>query len=175
MIRSADFGMQYNKIPGKQGLCFFGMGLVRGAFFVGLLVLAFSIRHLFIVEHVVADRIVFFDEKAFFRNPQGLLVHFANLGRELDAPRGVVLFVHGYCEHSGYYSDVATFANDANLAAFGLDHVGHGLSQGERGYIQSIDLLADDVLFFASKLQKKYGVPILLYGHSMGGGDGSVV
>lgn len=48
---------------------------------------------------------------------------------------------------------------------------GHGSSEGNRGYVESIRVLMDDVLEHCKNLQLKYGADqkIFLLGHSMGG------
>ncbi len=85
-------------------------------------------------------------------------------------PKALVVVVHGYCEGSHYYNEIAHWLNDAGIACFGIDHVGHGKSEGERGYIESIDKLADDVSFLAARLKKAHPfLPLFLWGHSMGG------
>ena len=51
-----------------------------------------------------------------------------------------------------------------------MDHAGHGLSEGERAYVRDVEELAADVLFLARRLKRRHAdLPLLLYGHSMGG------
>lgn len=85
--------------------------------------------------------------------------------------KGIVFICHGWSEHSEWYD---TFGNE--LASEGFlcashDCVGHGLSDGNRGYIESIRVLMDDVLEHCKQLQSKYGADkkLFLFGHSMGG------
>jgi alpha-beta hydrolase superfamily lysophospholipase len=51
---------------------------------------------------------------------------------EVDGAHGAVVLVHGYGEHIGRYEHVAEALNDAGWSVHGLDHVGHGHSEGER-------------------------------------------
>ena len=51
---------------------------------------------------------------------------------EVDGAHGAVVLVHGYGEHIGRYEHVAKALNDARWNVHGLDHVGHGHSEGER-------------------------------------------
>ncbi|WP_258057837.1 alpha/beta hydrolase, partial [Serratia marcescens] len=49
-----------------------------------------------------------------------------------DKPRYLALLVHGYGEHLGRYQYVARTLQAQGARVFGPDHLGHGLSQGER-------------------------------------------
>ena len=72
------------------------------SFIIILFAAAFWQRHLFVGEHAV-DRNLFYDESLFFRNARGLLIHYTTLAPIPDEPKGIVLVIHGYTEHSGYY------------------------------------------------------------------------
>lgn len=139
-------------------------------FWLLLLGVALHQRHLFQAEHNV-ERSLNYDHDKFFRNQRGLLVHYAELGKRPANPKGVVIIVHGYCEHHLYYEDLAKQLNGIGLAAFALDHVGHGRSEGERSYVENIEHLANDVLFLAKLASQRVNpkLPVMLYGHSMGG------
>ena len=54
---------------------------------------------------------------------------------------------------------------------YGVDHVGHGLSEGETQYIESIWALRDDILYLVEHIvrPKHPKLPIFIHGHSMGG------
>lgn len=137
-----------------------------------LLAAGYSQRHLFERTHAVERTRGIFDEAKFFRNAQGLLVHYREMGTRPKAPRGIAIIVHGYVEHSAYYDDLAISLNQIGLATWTLDHVGHGHSEGERAYVENLDHLRDDVLYVTHLAQKRIGnntLPMFLYGHSMGG------
>jgi len=52
-----------------------------------------------------------------------------------------------------------------------LDLRGHGLSPGKRGHVSNYQRLLDDISLLLEEAQKRHpGVPLFLYGHSMGGG-----
>ena len=56
------------------------------------------------------------------------------------------------------------------LAFCGMDMRGHGRTDGKRGCIPSYELIMEDVQLFIEWLKKQYsGLPIIIYGHSMGG------
>ena len=65
--------------------------------------------------------------------------------RDADGmPRYVVLLAHGYGEHIGRYEHVAAALVADGAAVYGLDHIGHGRSDGERVLIDDYDdVLAD--------------------------------
>ena len=53
---------------------------------------------------------------------------------------------------------------------FGPDHLGHGLSQGERVLIEDYDAVVDDVQRVVSHFRQQYPtLPLVVIGHSMGG------
>ena len=88
-----------------------------------------------------------------------------------STPRALIFILHGYAEHGGRYSHVAEALVAQGLAVLAPDHVGHGLSEGERALIKDFGLVVDDLGATASATSKKLNVavPLLLVGHSMGG------
>ncbi len=57
--------------------------------------------------------------------------------------KGVVTIAHGYGEHIGRYQHVAARLTGAGFAVYGLDHHGHGRSQGKRGRVSLRRAVAD--------------------------------
>ena len=85
-------------------------------------------------------------------------------------PRAVVCLVHGLGEHSSRYAHVAEALGKEGYILFSFDHRGHGRSGGARGHISSIDDFLNDIDFLLEKARTRYpNLPILLYGHSLGG------
>jgi acylglycerol lipase len=85
--------------------------------------------------------------------------------------RGVVILVHGLGEHIQRYNYWAEKFKKEGIGFAGLDLPGHGRSEGRRGYIKSYsqsDEMIDILLKTCSKTFP--GVPLYLYGHSLGGG-----
>ena len=110
--------------------------------------------------------------------------------------KGVVIVVYGFGEHAGSYGELAQKFAEAGFAAVVFDQRGHGAryatagglqpeadGQGERGakrptagskdmrgIIPSYQCFLDDIeaVCEAAK-QKAPGVPVSLFGHSMGG------
>ena len=90
---------------------------------------------------------------------------------EIDGARGGVVVVHGYGEHIGRYEHVAKALNDAGWSVYGLDHAGHGQSEGERVLIPDFTPVVDDVHPVVGQAQAvNPGRPVAMLGHSMGGG-----
>lgn len=86
-------------------------------------------------------------------------------------PKGIVVLVHGFGEHSGrYLSEVVPQLLDAHLAVIGYDHIGHGRSGGKRGHCPSYEALLFILHQVILKAKSIYpDKPLFLYGHSMGG------
>ena len=84
--------------------------------------------------------------------------------------KGVIAVVHGMGEHFGRYRYVAEFFANAGYATIGIDYRGHGRSGGKKGHAPSLDHLLDDIALLLKKAADLFGdLPIILYGHSMGG------
>jgi alpha-beta hydrolase superfamily lysophospholipase len=87
-----------------------------------------------------------------------------------DEPRGQVQIVHGLGEHGGRYQTVADPLTAAGFEVHAYDHRGFGASAGPRAYVDRWSQYHDD-------LQQRLGVlrserpdlPLVIYGHSMGG------
>ena len=86
--------------------------------------------------------------------------------------RGTVLLVHGLGEHMGRYAHVAKHLNDWGFTVRGYDHFGHGLSTGIRGGLPSDNRMLDDLakVIAGTRQNMMAGEPLVLIGHSMGGG-----
>jgi alpha-beta hydrolase superfamily lysophospholipase len=90
--------------------------------------------------------------------------------QSVENPKAVICLVHGMGEHCGRYGHVADFFNSRGFSVMGFDQRGHGRSEGKRGHTPSYGLLMESVGMLVKTTSKKYpGVPLILYGHSMGG------
>ena len=85
-----------------------------------------------------------------------------------EPPWATVLIAHGGGEHSGRYDHVAEQMVDAGLEVHSFDWAGHGSSGGRRWHIDTYDVYHDDL---AERLAatRQPDLPLVLYGHSMGG------
>lgn len=84
--------------------------------------------------------------------------------------RGLIFLSHGFSEHLGLYHEVGQYLSERGFLAFGHDHVGHGSSEGESVYIETVGHYVDDVVDHSLLMQEKHPeVPLFLVGHGMGG------
>ena len=90
--------------------------------------------------------------------------------RPAAAPRGVVVIVHGFNSHSGYYAWVAQKLVERGVAVYAPDLRGRGKSDGERFYVQTFADYVNDVsaVVRLAKSREK-GLPFYILGHSAGG------
>jgi alpha-beta hydrolase superfamily lysophospholipase len=99
---------------------------------------------------------------------QGVTLHIQHWA--LEAPRAVIALVHGQGEHIGRYAHMAEWMGAQGIAMMGHDQQGFGKSGGKRGHAPGLEAYLDDIAILIEEAQGRYpGVPIILYGHSMGG------
>ncbi len=85
-------------------------------------------------------------------------------------PKATLLVVHGVREHSGRYMNVVNHLVPSGYGVYGIDHIGHGKSDGERVYVerfQDYTTTLKKCLDMIREWQPER--PIFLIGHSMGG------
>ncbi|MDT0212432.1 alpha/beta hydrolase [Rothia sp. ARF10] len=89
-------------------------------------------------------------------------------------PRAIVQISHGMAEHAGRYARFARALTDAGYAVYANDHRGHGLtgSASDRGHFadhDGWDTVVRDLGTVTEFAQTEHpGVPVVLFGHSMG-------
>lgn len=85
--------------------------------------------------------------------------------------RAVIIMVHGLGEHVKRYLHWAERFRQEGMAFVGVDLPGHGSSPGRRGHIVSYDIVREmlDILINSSR-HTFPGLPLYIYGHSLGGG-----
>jgi alpha-beta hydrolase superfamily lysophospholipase len=90
-------------------------------------------------------------------------------GDPSHSPRAVVALVHGISEHSGRYDAVVDHLTQSGFAVYAFDLRGHGESEGQRGHIDSWSQYRDDLKAFLEQVRTRDpGLPIFIYGHSLG-------
>jgi acylglycerol lipase len=90
--------------------------------------------------------------------------------RPQGTPRAVVVIVHGFNSHSGYYEWVGERLAANGLAAYAGDLRGRGESDGERYYVRDIHEYTDDVdAVVRLAKSREPGLPLFVLGHSAGG------
>ena len=88
-----------------------------------------------------------------------------------DAPKAIIALVHGLGEHIGRYENFAADLCQCGIAVCAADLHGHGKTRGPRGLAESADVLCGDIETIIDKAQSSFPkTPLILMGHSMGGG-----
>lgn len=88
--------------------------------------------------------------------------------------RGILQISHGMCEHKERYLDFMEYISSLGFACLIHDHRGHGASvraEGDLGYMYgggAAALLADLHQLTGTARERWPGLPVVLFGHSMG-------
>ncbi len=86
------------------------------------------------------------------------------------ACKAVLLVVHGLAEHSGRYMNVVNHFVPLDFAVYGIDHLGHGKSEGARVYVERFTDYTDTLKIYFDMVRAWHpDKPIFLVGHSLGG------
>lgn len=95
---------------------------------------------------------------------------FAQAWLPEEKPEAVFAFLHGISEHSSRYAHVAEWFVERGYAFAAYDQYGHGRSPGKRGDIPGYAAVMDGIdRFLQAASAVASGVPVFLYGHSLGG------
>lgn len=106
-----------------------------------------------------------------FEDADGVTIFYRHW--EAAAPaRGSVVVAHGASEHSGRYGRFADELTRAGFDVYAIDHRGHGRTAdftgpgrlGPRG----VDGVLDDLAHLIDLARTDAGLPVVLFGHSMG-------
>jgi len=112
--------------------------------------------------------------EGFFKGVRDANIYFQSWLPEGES-KAALLFVHGLAEHSGRYGNVINHFVPLGYAVYGIDHLGHGKSEGERGHVKRFDDYTNTLkVYFDMVREWQPGKPIFLVGHSMGGLIGAV-
>lgn len=94
--------------------------------------------------------------------------------------KGVVLISHGFCESAEKYKELAWYFYQAGFTVYIPEHCGHGRSYRLtddpcKVHIDSFWRYVKDLSYVAVRVKAENpGLPIMLYGHSMGGAIAAV-
>ncbi|MEO8611712.1 MAG: lysophospholipase [Chloroflexota bacterium] len=103
-----------------------------------------------------------------FTSSDGLNIHTESWLPDSD-PHAVVLISHGIGEHIGRYAHVAARLVADRYAVYGLDHRGHGKSDGLRSYFDDLNEPVNDLKQYLDQIKvAQPSKKIFLYGHSLG-------
>jgi acylglycerol lipase len=104
-----------------------------------------------------------------FTGARGLSLYFRYWEPEEQA-RAVILLVHGAGEHCARYQRLAEYFCDRGYVIAGLDHIGHGKSDGQYGFVERFDDHLESLEHYRQQVERDFpGLPMILLGHSMGG------
>ena len=85
--------------------------------------------------------------------------------------KAFIIMVHGIGEHIMRYQHWAERFVAAGIGFRGVDLPGHGNSEGKRGHIRSYAVTDEILNILNDECNKNFrGLPVFLYGHSLGGG-----
>jgi alpha-beta hydrolase superfamily lysophospholipase len=85
--------------------------------------------------------------------------------------RAGIILVHGIGEHVGRYSHWIDRLYENGFGFVGVDLPGHGRSDGKRGNLNSYSITDEMLDFLIAEHKKTFpGIPVFIYGHSLGGG-----
>ncbi len=95
---------------------------------------------------------------------------FAQSWKPAKPAKAVIALVHGLGEHSARYAHWAAMFCGNDIAFVTMDLRGHGHSGGKKGHTPSYYMLMQDIQLLIDKSTELFpGIPVILYGHSMGG------
>ena len=105
-----------------------------------------------------------------FTLPLSSEITLSGIKWEIDNPKANLILVHGAGEHVGRYDHWAKLFNNQLINVYGVDHYGHGNSPGARGHLTNYDLYLNEIKALKKMIDNQSdGIPLLLYGHSLGG------
>ena len=90
---------------------------------------------------------------------------------EATGARATLVLVHGFGEHSGRYGPFGQHMADNGVDVFAVDLRGHGQSAGKRGVVRDYEDYRSDLRALIDHVRSRGPArPVVLFGHSMGGG-----
>lgn len=85
-------------------------------------------------------------------------------------PEKIIVLIHGLGEHGGRYEHWAELFTSHNYIFVAGDLRGHGKSKGIRGDARRPVLMVKDILLTIRDIREEFPkLPLVLYGHSLGG------
>ena len=109
-----------------------------------------------------------------FENADGVTIHTLSVKASTPKPVATVLWIHGvgeHCHRSGY-GRLYHALSKAGVEVYSCDHQGHGLSGGERAYVERYASFIDDLELYVRSIAE--GSPsgtipnLFICGQSMG-------
>lgn len=109
-------------------------------------------------------------EEGSFKNADGKNIFTKYWKPGIERPRALIFITHGFGEHCSRYERLGTALAEQGYFVFSQDHVGHGKSEGERAQVKDFAHYTRDVFKHIDQVTAdNTGIPIFIFGHSMGG------
>ncbi len=107
--------------------------------------------------------------EASFKGSGDLDIYYQSWAPDSES-RAIIALVHGIGEHSGRYMNVVNHFVPLGYTIYGIDHRGHGKSEGKKGHVMAWSEFRDDIHTYINTVQKEcVGQPVFIMGHSLGG------
>lgn len=108
-------------------------------------------------------------EQGKFEGARGAQIFQQSWLPEAEA-KAVLLVVHGVGEHSGRYMNLVNHFVPLGYAVYGLDHIGHGQSDGQRVFVERFSDFTEPLKTYFDQIRAAHpDKPIFMVAHSMGG------
>lgn len=108
------------------------------------------------------------NEKNFIKTTDNIKINYKK-----DIPseiKGIVIIVHGFAEHLQRYNYFVAKLNENNYGCYRFDNRGHGESEGDYLDLKDYNDFLRDTDMIVQLAKKEYpGLPVFMFGHSMGG------
>ena len=104
----------------------------------------------------------------FFPSANGTRIYYQSW-LPTGSPKAAVILAHGLAEHSGRYAKLINHLVARDFAVYGLDHIGHGKSEGTRVYVRQFTDYTDVFSAYVDQVRDAHpAIPLFLYAHSVG-------
>lgn len=107
-----------------------------------------------------------------FNSPSGAKLTLYSMAAEGEA-RGAIHINHGLAEHAARYGDFAAFLSTRGYHVYAHDHRGHGHTEAPETPARQFggwDKVMDDAAAVNAMIHKAHpNLPVIVFGHSMGG------
>lgn len=126
------------------------------------------------MRHTVEPYLTERRQEAFLERETDRKIYYARY--QADAPKGIILISHGFTETADKYYEPAYYFLKSGFHVYIPEHLGHGRSTRlvddlSLVHTDNFHTYVDDLLAIASIAGKAFpGLPMYLFGHSMGGG-----
>jgi len=107
--------------------------------------------------------------EGYFKSIRNLNIYYKGWLPEGDV-KAILFLIHGTGEHCERYMNVVNYFVPRGLAVYGLDHIGHGKSDGAREMVVQFEDFSPPLVTYRMMVEGWHpGKQIFIYGHSLGG------